>query len=133
MPRPAHRLLRALRRARQSRQLSTPRLAALAGVSGCRIRDLETGRATAPILNLLDAISRPMGMALFWRHSKLSEPHPQYDRLTRDACAEAMCHGCAQVLPVEQRSGQWVHVLPRDQGVSFPCRAAAIFEKVSEV
>ena len=116
-----------------ARELSTPRLARLSGVEGVRIRDLETGRTAAPILKLLDQLGKPMDMALFWRHKTKSEPFPQFDLLTRDACVEAMCHGCAQVLPVERRSGQLVHVLPKDQRVSFPCRAAAIFEKVSEV
>ena len=105
MPKPIHRLVRGLRRARTARGLSTPRLAALAGVAGSRIRDLECGRASAPILKLFDALGRPMGLTLGWRYSRRDGRGELWDRRTRDACAEAICHGCAKGWPMERSGG----------------------------
>ncbi len=126
-----HRIVKALRRARTARGYSTSRLGTLAGVAGSRIRDLECGRASAPILRLLDSLGRPMGMTLGWRYSHRDRPE-RYDRLTRDACAEAICSGCRAGWAMEHTARGWVHALPQENGLTVPCRATLIFDKLKE-
>lgn len=127
-----HRVVRSCRRARQARGLTTPALASLASVPIARIRDLEQGKTRAPVLALLDALGRPMGMTLAWAYAKRDGYNPDYDRLTRDRCAEAMCHGCHKVLPMERRENGWYHLLPEDVTISFPCAASKIFDALGE-
>lgn len=129
---PLHRIIRASRRARQARGLTTPALAGLADVPIARIRDLEQGVTRAPVLALLDALGRPMGMTLNWVYSKRDGYRPDYDRLTRDRCAEAMCHGCHKVLPMERRPKGWYHLMPEDPSISFPCAASKIYDALGE-
>lgn len=132
MVRPVHRLVRALRRARTARGLSTATLSRASKAAPSRLRDLECGRATAPILRLLDDLGRPMGMTLGWRYSRQDGRGERWDRTTRDACAEAICHGCARAWPMERSAGVWVHALPKENGLTVPCRATAIFDKITE-
>ncbi len=127
-----HPIVRMLRRARQARGLTTAKLASKASVASSRIRDLECGRTPAPILTLIASLGHAMNMSLGWRHKQRKGPRRAFDRATRDACAEAMCHGCAAGMAMERRSGLWVHVDRINPNVSLVCEAGKIFNEIRE-